>query len=125
MDIKIRSSDLNSMGLNKTFLEPHKVQQSAANDKKNVSSTANNEKMKESKLNDVEVGNLVENINTYLNQFKRKIKFKILRDFDNRTVIQVVDSEKNKVIRQIPPDYLLKIEKSLAEISGLITDERA
>jgi len=42
----------------------------------------------------------------------------------NTIVVKVIDKETNEVIRQIPPEYVLKIAKYLDEIAGLLFSEK-
>jgi flagellar protein FlaG len=39
-------------------------------------------------------------------------------------VVKVIDKETKEVIRQIPPEYLLKIAKYLDEIAGILYNEK-
>ncbi len=128
--------DTKSINSSFTFPEPltpvHEMKASVAADQKIETQKAldnfNESQLKKNsdwKPSSDKMNQMVENINAYINQINSKVQFKIMRDYNNQTVIQVVDMERDKVIRQIPPDYLLKIEKSLAELTGLITDEKA
>jgi flagellar protein FlaG len=53
-----------------------------------------------------------------------QLQIKIDKDTDI-TVVKVVDKQTNKVIRQIHPEYVLKIAKYLDEITGLLLREKA
>jgi len=81
--------------------------------------------VKKNKINLKDLDRTVDNVNDYINMINRKIQFKIMRNYDNQMVIQVIDKDKEELIKQIPPEYLLKLEKSLAEITGILTDEIA
>lgn len=85
--------------------------------------TIENPSNETSGLNENKINDVVNSMNTFIGSLDRKIQFKIMRDFNNQVVIQVVDKNNDKVIKQIPPEYLLKFEKTLAELTGLITDE--
>ena len=45
-------------------------------------------------------------------------------DDTGTTVINIIDSENGDVIRQIPPEDLLKLRKKMGEIQGLILDRK-
>lgn len=122
MDIKILNKGLSS---SETILFPKETKSTAVPAQYNPTSPQNITDKNTAVLSEKKVNAMVDTINTFINQINWKVQFKIMRDYDNRTVIQVVDMEKGKVIRQIPPEYLLKIEKTLAEINGVITDETA
>ena len=40
-------------------------------------------------------------------------------------VVKIVDSETKEVIRQLPPDVVLKIAKYIDEVTGLLFNEKA
>lgn len=41
-----------------------------------------------------------------------------------RTVVSVIDSETGEIIRQIPPEQVVRIAESLGELRGLLVGER-
>jgi flagellar protein FlaG len=53
-----------------------------------------------------------------------QLQIKIDKDTD-MIVIKVIDKETKKVIRQIPPEYVLKIAKYLDEITGILYNGKA
>jgi len=65
---------------------------------------------------------LAEKINSHINLINRKVQFKVDYHSD-QTLIEVIDVEHDKVIRQIPPEYLVRLEQTLAELTGVITDK--
>jgi len=42
-----------------------------------------------------------------------------------RTVVSVIDSETGEIIRQIPPEQVVRIAENLGELRGLLVGERA
>ena len=70
---------------------------------------------------------VVEAINSVeesLKIFTQKVNFSVDKD-TGRYLIKVIDSESGDVIREIPPEKLLKISKQIKEILGLLFDEKA
>lgn len=61
----------------------------------------------------------VSNLNDYAQQLKRELRFSI-DDNSGRTVITVTDPETEEVIRQIPPEEVLRIAESLEDNSGVL-----
>ncbi len=43
----------------------------------------------------------------------------------NKFIVKVVDSETNEVVRQIPPEELLELTKTLNELQGNIVDTKS
>ncbi|MCW9014734.1 MAG: flagellar protein FlaG [Gammaproteobacteria bacterium] len=54
----------------------------------------------------------VSNINEYAQNIERSLQFSI-SDTDGRTIIKVIDSETNEIVRQIPPEEVLSISERL------------
>ncbi len=63
----------------------------------------------------------IRNINSELELRRISLNFSIDEDSES-IVIQVVDSQSGKVIRQIPPDEILVLRKRLEELTGIIFD---
>jgi flagellar protein FlaG len=66
----------------------------------------------------------VRNINLELELKRISLNFSIDEDSE-RIVVQVVESESGKLIRQIPPDEILALRKRLEELTGIIFDTQA
>jgi len=76
---------------------------------------AKNEKLMES---------VVSRISDFVQNFQRDLHFTVDKD-SGRTVIKVIDSETEKVIRQIPAEETLRIARNLDSPESLILRERA
>jgi flagellar protein FlaG len=61
----------------------------------------------------------IKQINDHLQFQGRNLKFKIDKD-TGRTVVQIIDSATDEVLRQIPPQELLDIAKRLGDAEGLL-----
>jgi len=60
-------------------------------------------------------------------QFFQNIRRNLVFSEDSssgRTVVSVVDSETGEIIRQIPPEQVVRIAESLGELRGLLVGER-
>ena len=55
--------------------------------------------------------------------FNRKLKFSIDRELD-QVIVKVVDSQTDKVIKEIPPEELQRLYSSMKEAIGLLVDEQ-
>ena len=55
--------------------------------------------------------------------FNRKLKFSIARELD-KVIVKVVDSQTDKVIKEIPPKELIRLYSSLKKAIGLLVDEQ-
>jgi len=67
---------------------------------------------------------IVEELEKKLSLLNTQLQIQVDKDTDI-LVVKVIDKQTKKVIRQIPPDYLLRIAKYLDEITGLLLREKA
>lgn len=65
------------------------------------------------------IAEAVTSLNDYVQSVRRDLQFSI-DEQTGVTVIKVVDSETQEVIRQIPPDEVLNLARRLGEPGGLI-----
>jgi len=65
------------------------------------------------------VDEAISNLNDYAQNLKRQLHFSV-DEASGRTVIKVTDPETDEIIRQIPPEEVLRIAESLDEQSGLL-----
>ncbi|MFC1556813.1 flagellar protein FlaG [candidate division KSB1 bacterium] len=67
---------------------------------------------------------IAEELNNDFRIFNTALSFSV-DDKTGTTVIKILDRETEKIIREIPPDELLRIAAKLTEIIGRIVDELA
>ncbi|QJA06553.1 flagellar protein FlaG [Thermosulfurimonas marina] len=71
-----------------------------------------------------ELKRILEELSRRLDPFSKYLKIEIDQDLDI-PVVKIVDKETNQVIRQIPPEYLVKLWKNLERfLSGILVNER-
>lgn len=78
---------------------------------------ADNDKSQIQKL----IEDSVDELNSELQRRHTSVSFWIDKETDS-VVVQVVESESGKVIRQIPPDEILAMRNRLKELTGMIID---
>ena len=61
-------------------------------------------------------------INNQLKIMNRSIQFSV-DDDTHDIVVSLVDKESGKVIRQLPPESVLRLREHMADVSGLIVEE--
>ncbi|HEY0267880.1 MAG TPA: flagellar protein FlaG [Methyloradius sp.] len=66
----------------------------------------------------------VKNINEFVSPMTQSIEFSLDHD-SGRTIVKVVDSETQKVLRQIPDEEVLQISKTLDKLQGLLIKQTA
>lgn len=62
-------------------------------------------------------------LNSYMQNMNRSLQFSV-DDQSGETVIKVIDSETDKLIRQIPAEELLVLRSSLEEYRGMLLEMR-
>ena len=68
-----------------------------------------------------ELAGAVDQLNEYLEATHRGLRFSI-DDISGRTIVRVVDTETDEVIRQMPSEEMLTVIRHFSEISGNIFD---
>lgn len=71
-----------------------------------------------------EVRQAVESLNRVIASSQQSIHF-TMDEEDGKIVVKVLDSETQKVLRQIPNSEAIAISKNLARLQGLLFSERA
>ena len=54
--------------------------------------------------------------------FNRRLEFKVDED-THRIVVKVIDTETDKVIKEIPPEQIIELAAKIQEMVGLLVDE--
>ena len=54
--------------------------------------------------------------------FNRKIRLEVDKEA-NMVVMKIIDSETNEVIRQVPPEELVRLSKNATDLKGLLIDK--
>jgi len=70
-----------------------------------------------------EVADAVKQINRVVQEAGQSIQFSV-DDDSGRTVVKVVDTETNKVLRQLPSEATMAIAKTLDSVKGLLINNK-
>ncbi len=73
------------------------------------------------KLRKEEMNSIRENINVALEPINVRLNFNEDED-SGRMVVKVINSETEEVIRQIPPEAMLKMAQRMEELTGILVD---
>jgi flagellar protein FlaG len=65
-----------------------------------------------------------EALNDTLKSMGRSLRFNV-DDKTDTVVVKVVDEDTGKIIREIPPESVLKMRERLSEMNGLLLEEQA
>lgn len=80
--------------------------------------------VEEVEVNEVHVEELVNQVNSLMENATHGIRFE-RHDSTNETVINVIDTKTDEIIRQIPPEELMKIRMRLDEFKGMLLSTEA
>ncbi len=78
----------------------------------------------ESNVNEQELGSVVESLNALAQAARRRLEFSVDQD-SGRTVIKIMDFDTQELIRQIPPEELLRLSQHMHDAQGLLIDAEA
>lgn len=66
----------------------------------------------------------VAQLNDYMQNLNRSLQFSVDEDSGD-TVVKVIDSDTDEVVRQIPSESILKIRNAVAEYRGILLETQA
>ena len=75
------------------------------------------------KVSNEELRRIIEEIRKKLDYLNKYLKIEIDQDLEI-PVVKILEKETNKVIRQIPPEYILELMKKIDQLLGILIDER-
>jgi len=78
----------------------------------------------ESKVKPQVIKNTAVDIQRMGNALNKKLQFEVDHR-SNEVIVKVIDKDTDKVIREIPPEELQRLHRSLKEVIGLLFDEMA
>jgi len=70
----------------------------------------------------IDVERYLRDIINYTEVFNKRLKFSINEEL-NQVVVKVIDSQTDKVIKEIPPEVLQRLHVRIREAIGLLIDE--
>lgn len=92
-------------------------------DPNKVTGEKDKEKNKEIKKEDVEKA--VSSVNDYIDKLRhRELQF-TLDDESGKVVIKIMDTDTKKVIRQIPPEEMLRLAENIGKDRGWLVEQQA
>ncbi|MGB5719012.1 MAG: flagellar protein FlaG [Gammaproteobacteria bacterium] len=111
-------------GANTTFIANRKLPESGitGNESRKETITEVNGGLDTRSVDELAVA--VNQLNGYMEETQRGLRFSI-DDDSGRTIVRVVDTETDEVIRQIPSEEMLVVIRHFSEMTGKIFDEVA
>ncbi len=82
------------------------------------------EDKQEDKFTVEEIEDLSKELNSYMDDLQTNLGFSIHEKIDDQVIVEITDRETGELIRQIPSEELLSIREKMAELTGLLFDQR-
>ncbi|MGC8869358.1 MAG: flagellar protein FlaG [Sulfurihydrogenibium sp.] len=73
--------------------------------------------------NSDELKKLIEELQNKISYLNKSLKIEIDRDI-NELIIKIIEVDTNRVIRQIPPDYMINIIKDINKMLGALFNKK-
>ncbi|VAW84395.1 hypothetical protein MNBD_GAMMA18-148 [hydrothermal vent metagenome] len=89
-----------------------------------VDASQKSDESSDAKRQNDELNDVVKNLNDHIQQYRRELQFEV-DEKSGRTVVKVMDIEKNEVIRQMPSEEVLAMSHRLTEMTGTMFQEKA
>lgn len=87
-------------------------------DTKNIENT-----LKDQLKNPEELKKIIEELQNKISYLNKALKIEIDKDI-NEPVVKIIEVNTNKVIRQIPPEYVINIIKNINKMLGALINEK-
>jgi len=98
-----------------------KPQDAARSDSNSVTQTKATEPKKELTRDETDL--LTETLNKFMDSMNAKLQF-VVHDKTHRLMVQVVDPETNKVLKEFPPHELLDTMAAISDYVGTLLDKK-
>ncbi|MGC9007379.1 MAG: flagellar protein FlaG [Sulfurihydrogenibium sp.] len=80
-------------------------------------------KMEMNLKNSDELKRLIEELQNKISYLNKSLKIEIDKDI-NEPIVKIIEVDTNRVIRQIPPDYVVNIIKNINKMLGVLFNEK-
>ena len=87
-------------------------------------SSQNSPAPEQKSLSQDQIQSIVQELNTAMQSFTSDLEFSI-DNTTKQTVVKVIDTNTNQVIRQIPSEEMLRVSQRIAELLGVLYDHTA
>lgn len=129
INTNINASILSNSNYNRSVEAPHvteapKVNETDLKDIELMSTSAAENFTENSEEQKDKLNQAIEKLNETAKVFNRSLKFK-MHEATHRTMISVVDTDTDKVIREIPGEEALDMVAEMQEYMGMIFDKKA
>lgn len=124
MDVKAVNSTSAALQMQSQNVEKDKVLSSQMENQAKEQDNSDTFKNLDKKVQNEIIQKSIEDLNKKMSMLNSQLKIEIDEDTGIQ-VVKIVDKETKEVIRQLPPDVILKIAKYIDEVTGLLFNEKA
>ncbi|MBV4445935.1 flagellar protein FlaG [Clostridium tyrobutyricum] len=119
------------MGMSQGGRQPLELNASVGNDKVSGSTSSSNINIDQKSIQNKNEKNTtlsslkdaVDHANKISDEMQTHLKFEIYGKF-NDIVVQILDNDTNKVVREVPPKKLIDMVEKFCELSGFFMDKK-
>lgn len=123
MDVKAVNSTSTALQMQSQNVEQEKVSQTNMQKQENEQDKQTFKNLDKKVQNEI-IQKSIEDLNKKMSMLNSQLKIEIDEDTGIQ-VVKIIDKETKEVIRQLPPDVILKIAKYIDEVTGLLFNEKA
>ena len=115
---------INSIGVSRGFREPQGVGVFQQVIEETIPDNLRAERAADEGRFAERVDRSIETLNKRMEELGRAVRFSKNREFD-REVITVVNPDSGDIVRQIPPEYAIRVSEGLKSLRGMLFDDKA
>jgi len=123
MEVKLGQSQALT-NMNSQNIELQKINHTQQNEIKKIEEEIKNKLQGKEEIDPKKLNEAVNDLNKKLDMLNSQLRIEIDEDTGIQ-VVKIVDKDTKEVIRQIPPEAVLKVAKYLNEVTGLLFDKKA
>ena len=119
----VDKSIIQDFQLNTVQIEKSPVKKEDMSQTKTAIVTDDTKNLEMNLKNSDELKKLIEELQNKISYLNKSLKIEIDKDI-NEPIIKIIEVDTNRVIRQIPPDYVVNIIKNINKMLGALLNEK-
>ena len=119
----VDKSIIQDFQLNTVQIEKSPIKQEDMSQTKTAIVTDDTKNLEMNLKNSDELKKLIEELQNKISYLNKSLKIEIDKDI-NEPIIKIIEVDTNRVIRQIPPDYVVNIIKNINKMLGALLNEK-
>ncbi len=122
--MRVEPKDLGPLGPDRQMVIQKQVQEGALEKIRREVEEEVNQREVEREVSSQEIQRLIEEIKKKFDMLSKYLRIDIDRELEI-PVAKIIEKDTNRVIRQIPPEYLLELMKKIDKMLGILLNKEA